>query len=479
MNTAKSGRAWLTGAIFSGHYEVGSLIARGGMSEVYHAVDLWSNNPVAVKVLLPQFSQDASVQQKFFREERSLRQVRHKAVVSVIDSGTEYLNGSDVMFLVLEYVHGCTLHQLLKIRPVFSVAEVFDIMLPIVEGLSEVHALSLIHRDIKPGNVLMSSAEHAVKLADFGLTRRQDQSWTGSLMGTPPYVAPEIVSARGEVGPQSDIFALGVMLYRMLSGRLPFGGMDDQQVLYHNVNTELPSITRYAPGLSQDIVGLIKWCTRKSPSARPENATELFEVMCEIKDALAPAELTYKASIATEAHHDFWLDVAEIAEVSGANQALRHQSITAFGNAKDLLEETEGSPVDLRPYAHTPTDSTPDEDDDEWWDPGVNDESAADKTQVYTVNELRQVPISAEYSPSHRSVGASVTSRPSQPTVTTVAQKASDPRHPLEPYVAPKAPAQIAGIAVALVAAAFLASFLGWWLATELMSTPWWQNLMG
>ncbi len=478
MNTAKSGRAWLTGAIFSGHYEVGSLIARGGMSEVYHAVDLWSNNPVAVKVLLPQFSQDASVQQKFFREERSLRQIRHKAVVSVIDSGTDQINGSEVMFLVLEYVHGCTLHQLLKVRPVFSVAEVFDIMLPIIEGLSEVHALSLIHRDIKPGNVLMSSAEHAVKLADFGLTRRQDQSWTGSLMGTPPYVAPEIVSARGEVGPQSDIFALGVMLYRMLSGRLPFGGMDDQQILYHNVNTELPSITRYAPGLPQDIVGLIKWCTRKSPNARPDNATELFEVMCEIKDALTPAELAYSASTAAEGNQDFWADVAEIAEVSGANQALKHRSITAFGNAQDLLEETEGSPVDLRPYAHTPTDSSPAEDED-WWEPALHSsELSVDKTQTFAVKEQVQAPISAQYSPSHRARANPVT-RESQPSSASSSLKATDPRRPLTPYTAPKTPAQLAGIAVAIVIAAFLASFLGWWLATELISAQWWQNLMG
>lgn len=463
MTTDKASQAWLTGAVFSGHYEIGSLIARGGMAEVYHGVDLWSNNPVAVKVLLPQYAQDASVQQKFFREERSLRQVRHESVVSVIDSGTEVYAGASLMFLVLEYVHGCTLHQLLKVRPALSVAETLEIMLPIVEGLSEVHTLSLIHRDIKPGNVLISIEEHRVKMADFGLTRRTDQSWTGSLMGTPPYVAPEIVSSAGEVGAHSDIFALGIMMYRMLSGRLPFGGMDDQQVLYHNVNTELPDITRYAPGLTRDLVGVIKWCTRKAPAARPENATELFSVLTDIQESLKPAEAAYCA----DSNPDLlplWEAVAHIAELSGANEVAARRPITAFSPADDLMEETEGSPVDLKPVPENAQVAEADE--TLYWTPG-------EETATFTTGRQEPISVQASRHDSYRVASPEHLSQsPSKNRVLPLA----DPRRPAEPYMPPLTGTQLAITATTLIFAIFCASFLGWLLATELLGSQWWQS---
>ncbi|QRZ60948.1 serine/threonine-protein kinase [Rothia sp. ZJ932] len=465
MTHDKASEAWLTGAIFSGHYELGSLIARGGMAEVYHGVDLWSNNPVAVKVLLPQFTNDVSVQQKFFREERSLRQVRHGAVVSVIDSGTDRWAGSELMFLVLEYVHGCTLHQLLRVRPVLSVAEALEVMLPIVEGLSEVHALSLIHRDIKPGNVLMSSETESVKIADFGLTRRTDQSWTGSLMGTPPYVAPEIVSSQGTVSARSDIFALGIMLYRMLSGRLPFGGMDDQQVLYNNVHTELPEITRYAPDLPRDIVGIIKWCTRKDPQARPENATELFTTLSDIAQSLSESELEYCAS---RSPHDLplWEAVEHIAELSGANEVAARRPITAFSAADDLeddglweqtlAEETEGSPValDMVDAPDTEPDDAP----------------------------AKHQPISAQ-SPLHGAYRANeATANDPHLSAESNWQQASapsiDPHQVPEPYLPAPSSIKIATVGIVIFLLLFCASFLGWWLATALLSSALWQGFL-
>ena len=118
-----SAAPWLTGVIFKGHFEVGHLIARGGMAEVYHAVDLWSDNPVALKVLLPHLSTDPAQQQKFFREGSALKKIQHENVVGVIDEGTEVVHGQQVMFLVLEYVHGCTLAQLTQLRPVLSVGD--------------------------------------------------------------------------------------------------------------------------------------------------------------------------------------------------------------------------------------------------------------------------------------------------------------------------------------------------------------------
>ena len=338
---------WLSGAIIEGHYQVGSLIGRGGMSEVYYALDLWSNNPVALKILSPSLAQDAANRQKFHREERSMRQVGGGHTVGVISSGTEYVAGQMVMYIVLEYVHGCTLSQLLRTRRALSLGEALEVLLPVVDALSEVHANRYLHGDIKPGNILLD-ANGQVKLTDFGLSRRDDQVDSGAPMGTPAYVAPEVLDPQVKVGAQADIFALGVMMYRMLAGRLPFVGLEnDQQVLYHNANIEMPPLGDIAPGIDRDVAGIIAWCTRKQPQARPEDATELFASLKEVAESLGESELSWRASSVPEPTSSLWEAVAEIAERSGAGQMVRNTPISAFSDAGDLLAYDVYSPDSL------------------------------------------------------------------------------------------------------------------------------------
>ena len=347
-DTAIGSSQWLSGAIIEGHYQVGSLIGRGGMSEVYYALDLWSNNPVALKVLSPALAEDAANRQKFHREERSMRQVGGGGhTVGVISSGTEYFSGQMVMYIVLEYVHGCTLSQLLRVRNALSLGEALDILIPVVEALSEVHANRYLHGDIKPGNILLD-ANGQVKLTDFGLSRRDDQVDAGAPMGTPAYVAPEVLDPKVKGGAQADIFALGVMMYRMLSGRLPFVGLEnDQQVLYHNANIEMPALTDVALGADRDIAGLISWCTRKQPHARPEDATELFTALLEISESLGESERAWRAPSCPEPELPLWEAVADIAERSGAAQMVRNTPISAFSDARDLLAYDVYSPDSL------------------------------------------------------------------------------------------------------------------------------------
>lgn len=338
---------WLSGAIIEGHYQVGSLIGRGGMSEVYYALDLWSNNPVALKILSPSLAQDAANRQKFHREERSMRQVGGGHTVGVISSGTEYVAGQMVMYIVLEYVHGCTLSQLLRTRRALSLGEALEVLLPVVDALSEVHANRYLHGDIKPGNILLD-ANGQVKLTDFGLSRRDDQVDSGAPMGTPAYVAPEVLDPQVKVGAQADIFALGVMMYRMLAGRLPFVGLEnDQQVLYHNANIEMPPLGDIAPGIDRDVAGIIAWCTRKQPQARPEDATELFASLKEAAESLGESELSWRAPSVPEPTSNLWEAVAEIAERSGAGQMVRNTPISAFSDAGDLLAYDVYSPDSL------------------------------------------------------------------------------------------------------------------------------------
>ncbi|ORC18924.1 MULTISPECIES: serine/threonine-protein kinase [Rothia] len=475
MSDSKSAAPWLTGVIFKGHFEVGHLIARGGMAEVYYAVDLWSNNPVAVKVLLPHLAGDPAQQQKFFREGRALKKINHEHVVGVVDEGTQLVHGQQVMFLVLEYVHGCTLAQLLTLRPVLSVGEVLHIILPAVEGLSEVHAHQLIHRDIKPANILLEAGSGSIKLSDFGLTRRADQSATGQLMGTPPFIAPEILDAQATVGPEADIFAVGVMMYRMLTGRMPFeGGENDQQVLYHNVNTDIPSVALLAPRISSDVAGVVNWATRRNPGDRPADAAELYRALRDVESGMTPQEQAYRLPSADPAQTSLWEDIDEIAERSGRRHTADHESIVAVGGASDLLfDEDAGASLSAHEQAvrsaaaapveaYSPTELT-----------GLGPLTAS---QAEVEFDARYT-ISAGYSPdraarqwadsgqadTHRDAPSS--QRNPDPAHWTEAQR----RTPAEPWRPAPSTTVLALTALGVLLAFVGAGMVGWWLASFLL----------
>lgn len=536
-DTAIGSSQWLSGAIIEGHYQVGSLIGRGGMSEVYYALDLWSNNPVALKVLSPTLAKDAANRQKFHREERSMRQVGGGGhTVGVISSGTEYFSGEMVMYIVLEYVHGCTLSQLLRVRNALSLGEALDILIPVVEALSEVHANRYLHGDIKPGNILLD-ANGQVKLTDFGLSRRDDQVDAGAPMGTPAYVAPEVLDPKVKVGAQADIFALGVMMYRMLSGRLPFVGLEnDQQVLYHNANIEMPALTDVAPGADRDIAGLISWCTRKQPHARPEDATELFTALLEISESLGEAERAWRAPSCPEPELPLWEAVADIAERSGAAQMVRNTPISAFSDARDLLVYDVYSPdslvydasaagqgvhladVDaedsvLNRQGIPPLVSSAPYDEDSEGEPEKGKKSAkrglgsfldrragAKSPQTQSVGigpqtEQEFISANGEYAPIHaeRSLSPSGTRRskskgPASAAEASPAEEAAssqeseqssqkDPRLPAKQFRTPPSGMAVGGWALALILLGMGSSFTGWWLATSLVQSQWWRNI--
>lgn len=533
-DTAIGSSQWLSGAIIEGHYQVGSLIGRGGMSEVYYALDLWSNNPVALKVLSPALAEDAANRQKFHREERSMRQVGGGGhTVGVISSGTEYFSGQIVMYIVLEYVHGCTLSQLLRVRNALSLGEALDILIPVVEALSEVHANRYLHGDIKPGNILLN-ANGQVKLTDFGLSRRDDQVDAGAPMGTPAYVAPEVLDPKVKVGAQADIFALGVMMYRMLSGRLPFVGLEnDQQVLYHNANIEMPALTDVAPGADRDIAGLISWCTRKQPHARPEDATELFTALLEISESLGEHERAWRAPSCPEPELPLWEAIADIAERSGAAQMVRNTPISAFSDARDLLVYDVYSPdslvydasatgqgvhladVDaedsvLNRQGIPPLVSSAPYDEDSEGEPEKGKKSAkrglgsfldrragAKGPQTQSVGigpqtEQEFISANGEYAPiqaerslspagSHRSKakGAASASEAEEPTGTSddsAQSSKKDHRLPTKQFRTPPSGMAVGGWALALILMGMGASFTGWWLATSLVQSEWWRN---
>lgn len=520
MSEQNAAAPWLTGVIFDGHFEVGHLIARGGMAEVYHAVDLWSNNPVAVKVLLPHLSADPTQQQKFFREGAALSKIKHPNVVGVIASGTEKVHGQQVMFLVLEYVHGCTLSQLLKVRPVLSVGELLSIMIPAVEGLSEVHAHRLIHRDIKPANILLEDEHQTIKLSDFGLTRRADQNATGQLMGTPSFVAPEILDVRASVGPASDIFSAGVMMYRMLTGRMPFAVTEnDQQVLYHNTNTDIPSVTQLAPGISSDIAGVVSWSTRRNPADRPQDATELYRALQDCLNRSTADERAFRAPLVTDLPLTrMWEDVTEIADRSGMTRVYRNTPISAFGQADDLIDVEADTSAPLTAHekavrsaasapvqVYAPTQiagvgpmtkpqatqkasasATPESDrsghETLYWDVAQDPNTTVAFSGLSPATEAANAPASA---PSATSISASYTPRRAgqtqqagdafipahsahqSPGIVT-AKSQAERRSPAEPWRAAPQPVALLAFSAFLLLGLVGAGFIGWWLATLL-----------
>lgn len=461
MSEAQTPRPWLKGHIFDGHYQLGQLIARGGMAEVYHAVDLWSNNPVAVKVLLPHLSADPAQQQKFFREGNALSKIRHRHVVGVLASGSEEVAGQQVMFLVLDYVHGSTLAQLLTQRPVLSVDELLEVTLPVVEGLSEVHAHRMIHRDLKPANVLLDSETRTVKLSDFGLTRRADQSTTGQLMGTPSFVAPEILEVGGTVGPQADIFALGVMMFRMITGRMPFAGaQDDQQVLYLNMNSDIPPVAPLVPGLPADIAGIIAWCTRRRVQDRPQDATELYRALADVKASLSPEELSLRAPLDQLPLLGFWEQVEEIAETSGAAQAYRQTPISAFGQAQDLLEEATPS-QELKPSEQEKEE----EEKEKEQEPSQSQEAPQPISAAYNPQRSRQTASSHKGQEEKKRQAGSPSCEELPPAQRPEAARRQAP----QPWRQPASPLTWALASLGLLFSLVLAGLAGWWLAQFLL----------
>ena len=430
-------------------------------------------------------------------------------------------------------MHGCALSQLLRVRNALSLGEALDILIPVVEALSEVHANRYLHGDIKPGNILLD-ANGQVKLTDFGLSRRDDQVDAGAPMGTPAYVAPEVLDPKVKVGAQADIFALGVMMYRMLSGRLPFVALEnDQQVLYHNANIEMPALTDVAPGADRDIAGLISWCTRKQPHTRPEDATELFTALLEISESLGEHERAWRAPSCPEPELPLWEAIADIAERSGAAQMVRNTPISAFSDARDLLVYDVYSPdslvydasaigqgvhladVDaedsvLNRQGIPPLVSSAPYNEDSEGESEKGQKSAkrglgsfldrragAKGPQTQSVGigpqtEQEFISANGEYAPiqaerslspagSHRSKakGAASASEAEEPTGTSddsAQSSKKDPRMPTKQFRTPPSGMAVGGWALALILMGMGASFTGWWFATSLVQSEWWRN---
>ena len=262
----------MIGKRISGRYHILETIGGGGMANVYKAHDAILNRTVAVKVLRPQFSDDDEFIRRFRREAQAATSLSHPNVVSIYDVGEE----SDLYYIVMEYVDGLTLKQLIQQRGSLPIEEIVDIMMQISSAIAHAHANQIVHRDIKPHNILISEQGEA-KVTDFGIARAMTSATithTNSVMGSVHYLSPE--QARGGmVNEKSDIYSLGIVLYEMVTGRVPFSGDTAVSIAIKHLQTEVPSPRKFNPTLPQSLENIILKATAKDPFHRYASVREM------------------------------------------------------------------------------------------------------------------------------------------------------------------------------------------------------------
>ncbi|QUQ67734.1 Stk1 family PASTA domain-containing Ser/Thr kinase [Kutzneria sp. CA-103260] len=264
----------LIGGLLEQRYRVNTLLARGGMSTVYRGVDTRLERPVAIKVMDPRFSDDQSFIDRFVREARTAAQLHHPGVVGVYDQGVDRSPEGDHVFLVMELVDGGTLRDLLRERGALTPALALAVLEGVLSALGAAHRAGLVHRDVKPENVLIGRGG-AIKVADFGLVRAMASANTTSddmILGTVAYLSPEQV-ATGASDPRSDVYSAGILLYEMLTGQPPYSGDNPISVAYRHVNDDVPPPSEAATGsIPPALDDLVLRATRRDPALRPLDA---------------------------------------------------------------------------------------------------------------------------------------------------------------------------------------------------------------
>ncbi len=278
----------LVGATLDRRYFVESRIAGGGMATVYVAHDLRLDRRLALKVMHPSLAQDPTFVQRFINEAHSVAKLSHPNVVQVFDQGEDQGH----VFLAMEYVPGRTLRDLLKAKGRLSPRDALNVMAPVLAALGAAHQAGMVHRDVKPENVLITE-DGRVKVADFGLARAVEQSTqgltrTGTLMGTAAYLAPEQIE-KGTADARTDVYAAGIMLYELLTGGQPHTGETPIAIAYQHVNEDVPRPSHFLPGLAPEVDALVTKATERDPRYRPGNAGQyLAKVLEVLKDMPAP-----------------------------------------------------------------------------------------------------------------------------------------------------------------------------------------------
>ncbi|HEY5053952.1 MAG TPA: protein kinase [Solirubrobacterales bacterium] len=271
---ARSTSAQMIGTVLSGRYRLEAKLGSGGMSTVYLARDQTLDRSVAVKVMHREMSEQADQLERFRQEARAVAKLSHPNVVSVIDAGED----GGHPYIVFEYVEGETLKQRISRIGALDTQEAIAYAIEVARGLTVAHARKMVHRDIKPQNILIDH-EGRAKLTDFGISRQLEQDGmtaTGRVLGTTDYVAPEQAMGQGS-DQRSDIYSLGVVLYEMLVGQVPFEADSQVGVAMKHVNEDLPDVQSRRPGISAAVALVVERSTAKKPGERYQEIGEMID----------------------------------------------------------------------------------------------------------------------------------------------------------------------------------------------------------
>lgn len=276
------------GQLLDGRYRIQARIAAGGMATVYQAMDTRLDRVLALKVMHPSLATDGAFVDRFIREAKSVARLSHPNVVGVFDQGTD----GTYVYLAMEYVAGCTLRDVLRERGALQPRAALDILEPILAALGAAHRAGLVHRDMKPENVLIGD-DGRVKVADFGLVRAVDThttASTGSVLGTVSYLAPEQME-HGTADARVDVYACGVVLYEMLTGTKPHTGGSVAQILYQHLHEDILPPSGLVPGLAPQLDALVAMACARDPQHRPQDAVALLSRGQEARAQLTEAQL--------------------------------------------------------------------------------------------------------------------------------------------------------------------------------------------
>jgi beta-lactam-binding protein with PASTA domain len=273
----------LVGRLLDGRYQVEAQVAMGGMATVYRAMDIRLDRQVALKVMHADLARDEEFVNRFIGEAKSVARLSHPNVVAVFDQGRD----GSYLYLAMEYLSGRTLRNLLDERGWFPPREALAIMVPLLSGLAAAHTAGIVHRDVKPENVLVAPDGH-LKVVDFGLARAltmSSQTRTGLIIGTVAYLAPEQVTGTG-ADARTDIYAAGIVLFELLTGAKPHTGESPLSVAYKHVNEAIPAPSRLAGGISPEVDQLVLQATSRDPRGRPSDAGEFLRSVHDVMRTL-------------------------------------------------------------------------------------------------------------------------------------------------------------------------------------------------
>lgn len=287
----------LIGRLIDQRYRVTRKLARGGMATVYVAQDERLERPVALKVMHPYLAESDAFVERFHREARAAARIVHPGVVSVFDQGVVSGQG----FLVMELIDGTNLRALLNAQGAFTIPQALRYTTDILEALRAAHRMGVIHRDIKPENILVPT-DGPAKVADFGLARAASEGsmfTTGNMLGTVAYIAPEIALTT-EADARSDLYSVGIMLYEMLTGAVPWADESALQIASHHVSDDVPSPSATLPWIPREIDDLVAVLTARDPANRCADASDALDLVARAAASIPSDIANRRAEVAHE-----------------------------------------------------------------------------------------------------------------------------------------------------------------------------------